>query len=586
VAEHTDSQSGLSAVTLAALWSIAVLVAVPLGLAPALLPAGLVLLVAAFEPRSALLRAGLGLAAPLWLFWKLHHRALGAWWLGDDPCHLVQSLDHGLWRPYVEPVGYFLTPSLLLSLGSDLRLFGLDPAPFYLHQLVAFSLVVAVAYGLLRVWLPVQAAALAVTLFVASAPAWAVARQLMNRHYLEGLGAALAALWLYHRATTTDRASPAVLGALLYLVAASAKEVFVPLVLLLPFLGAGTPRVRRRRALPFALAAVVYVAWRLAVLGLGGSWTAYGSLSGESGGTELLERIAGILGWPQLPALVLPLALLAGSVLLIARTSRSAAFGSLVAVVVLAAPLLPVLGRLEPRHLFLPAAAAAAALTLALWRATGPMPAPGRGRLRSAVGLLLLLATFAATARAPFATHLEASVRRHELEGRALLAGGFDGLLVTEVEHSHHLQCLTRLARALLGRDDGPGFCGDPCYCAMAYPTLPLGAIATDGAIVPVETPPETCSVAATLEIEMVHDLDRRRLTWSFGPYRDGAYSALLISPAGPPGVSIPVPLPRQGALTTSDSQQFVIRHDSPAGWSAYSEVYRIEPGGRARVVE
>lgn len=167
-----------------------------------------------------------------------------------------------------------------------------------------------------------------------------------------------------------------------------------------------------------------------------------------------------------------------------------------------------------------------------------------------------------------------------------LLAGELDGLLLTEINHSNHLQCLTRLKRDLLGRDDGPGFCGDPCYCTTAHRSLPLLEISADGTTTEVEAPPDPCSVEVSLVIEMVHDAERRRLSWEFGPYRDGRYSALVISGAEHPGVSIPVPVPRQGTLTNSDPLQFVIRYDSPAGWSAYSQVYRIEPGGRARAVQ
>ncbi len=576
--------SPVAIATLLALWCVALWVALPWPWALPLVPVGALLLFLTLDKPATGKREILGLGAPLAVFWILNYRALNSWWLGDDPCHLTQILDHGLWAAYFKPIGYFLTPSLLLSLGIDLRLFGFDPAPFYWHQLLAFSLLIVMIYGFLRCYLSISQSAWTTTIFVAASPAYAVAQQLMNRHYMEGLIAALGSLWLYRRSVENRNPTAAILGALLYALAATAKEVFVPFVVLLPFVVAGDTRLRRRYALPYLGAAGVYTIWRFAMFGFGKSLSAYGSLSGAMGGRELLFRFPTLLGLRNPWVAVFAFVVLVVSLVTIVRTGRRFALGILVLGVALLGPLGPILSRLESRHLFLPTLAAAAVVVTSTGLLSERLSGPKRVWVRNIVGLALLSLTLFGLQHSPVRSKLESSLVHHRREGQVILGQPREGLLVTSLNHSHHLQCLTRLERELLGRDDGPGFCGDPCYCTQNLASEPLWRLNAGDETLSPYPPPDTCSLnRAVVEINMVDNASRRELRWTLGPYEKGAYSALLISGKDHPGVSVPVPIPRQGALTNTDSFRFVIRYQSPEGWRAYSPIHEIEPGGRAR---
>lgn len=93
----------------------------------------------------------------------------------------------------------------------------------------------------------------------------------MTRHYLEGLLAALCASALFvlsvRRPPGPAATMLAVAGATLLLLATTAKEIYVPLVILLAFLPESSWRRRLRALAPFAAVAVIYTLWRFWMLG-------------------------------------------------------------------------------------------------------------------------------------------------------------------------------------------------------------------------------------------------------------------------------------------------------------------------------
>ncbi len=528
------------------------------------------------------IRDAIALSAPLGLFWALHHPALDSWWIRDDPCHLTLILDHGIWRPFVSAIGFFLTPLLGFSLGLDFSLFGPEPGAFYGHQLLSFSVLIVAGYAFLRAYLTPAGAGLALALFVVSTPAFAVARLLMNRHYLEGLTLALVGLLLYRRSVDGDRFPLAILGAACYLLATTAKEVFVPLVVLLPFVASGDLRRRWRHALPFVAATGSYGIWRLTMLGWSNSLSGYGALGGEFRLSALLE-VPRLLGLAEPWRLVVAIGAGAAAVLVLGRRSRSSALALGAGLVALAAPLIPVAARLEPRHLFLWAFAGASILAAAFV----PPKALGGDRyvlLRALGGMLLLVLALASLARSDFRRHLGPALDQHRGEGSFVLEDSRQGLLLTTVNHSTFLQCLAQLRRDVLGKPGGPGFCGDACYCSERFPGERRWRYA-DGRL--VEDPAGAdCTIAGdrALEIDLAHDRAGKRMSWTFGPYPEGSYQVLLISGAKAPGVSIPVALPRQGSMPywLFEPLRFVVRYRSPEGWQTYSAVYTVEPDGQA----
>jgi hypothetical protein len=171
---------------------------------------------------------------------------------------------------------------------ADLRLFGLNPAAFYLHHIAVSGVLAAVVYFFLRLWLPPLGAFAGSCLFVMS-PCYANnVYLLMTRHYVEGLLWSLCALLLYVKALQEERPLLAWAGAAFYLLAALCKEIYVPLVTVLPFwpwMNLGKEKTRWMPAVasrslylaPFVVVALAYTLYRRWMLGvwIGG----YGSLS-------------------------------------------------------------------------------------------------------------------------------------------------------------------------------------------------------------------------------------------------------------------------------------------------------------------
>lgn len=157
---------------------------------------------------------------------------------------------------------------------------------------------VVLAHFLSPVWAAVGGA-----VFVLGVPVLAWAGRLMVRHYVEGLVLA-AAVTLAYVLAVERRSSPlSAVSALLALLAALAKEVYVPLPFLLVNLPPGDWRQRLRSAVPHAVGRGIYALWRTWMLGtpVGG----YGWATGPGGAGELVARP----GWglvlvtlPVLPA--------------------------------------------------------------------------------------------------------------------------------------------------------------------------------------------------------------------------------------------------------------------------------------------
>jgi hypothetical protein len=328
---------------------------------------------------------------------------LPIWWIGDDTQILKHIASQRFWE-------YFLVPSVWRELSAsnltpwidalydlDLFLFGLNPTGFYLHHLAIFGLLTATTYYFLRLWLNRSWAFAASILFTLS-PCYANnVYFLMTRHYVEGLVWSLWAIIFYVKAIRNKRPVLAYWGALFYLIATLCKEIYVPLVLLLPVWPEADfdknrsewIQVFHKRLfyfLPFAVIAGAYTLYRRWMLGnwIGG----YGNLYfTKLDFLALLDHVGRLLlannTW--LIIVIAPLAIwgICGN-----RTDRweQKCFALLILSLVVA-PLLEISGILSGRHLFLPAflllVATFFGLSL-LWRRSRP------GRLVSLVGVLAL----------------------------------------------------------------------------------------------------------------------------------------------------------------------------------------------------
>ncbi|MGZ7032154.1 MAG: hypothetical protein ACXVIJ_09305, partial [Thermoanaerobaculia bacterium] len=186
------------------------------------------------------------------------------WWTFDDPALIAVIRDRpwsellfgrDLWHHFFANV---FNPLLLLSLKADLVAFGLDARPWYMHHLVSFALIAPLSYVLLRQWLSPAPSFAGAVLVIAGAPSVQLVHSLMYRHYIEGLVLALLSAIFFVVAMRRDALAWSIASAVAYLLAASAKEVFIPLPLVFLAMTSGAPADsagvarRGRRALHLA----------------------------------------------------------------------------------------------------------------------------------------------------------------------------------------------------------------------------------------------------------------------------------------------------------------------------------------------
>lgn len=507
--------------------------------------------------------------------WAVYHRALGLWFTYDDIFHLHFLDGCGLWEYFYRPEVWqrlpfkMITQLLFLSLDLDQALFGLNAHGFLIHQLVSFSLCVAVLYLVLRLWLPRSWALLGTALFGIGPVTVTVAPLLMVRHYVETLLLGLLAVGAYVLALRRSDRKLAVASAVFYFLAMLAKEIAVPLVFFLVLIPEGTFRRRFAVAAPHAAAFVFYLGYRLYMLGTfaGG----YGWLVEPSDlprlALELPAKIGmELLGRPSPASWAMLAVLLIGLVMVALRRTLLVVVSVLLAVL----PILPVSTEMEPRYALL----AWLLVSLAFPFAARPL-AERKGLVRLAgLGLVLI-----ATAGTLFA-HLDAReetfarLERMSAEHRAFLEMRPGETLRVPLGPPATMGELAWFKADLLKKGSAAGWFYDDYYlCARPD----LGQVWSWDSVrrtvvdVTASTPNlrrRHCHAIrneAPLDVEM--NAAGRTLHWTLGPYHDGRYSFVL----GDGIQSIEVPpvggfqLKRVGALSLR------LRYESPQGWTTYS---------------
>lgn len=574
---------------------------------------------ASASPRPLLADAWLAAALVL-LVGALFRHITGDFWRGDDPAIVLHALQSPGLSAFFDPADWHklspsnLTPWLTLSFKLDLALAGVSPKAFYLHQLVSAGLASLAAYWLGRQWLPPAWAALIVALGLLGAPTAAVVDQLMTRHYLEGLLLALLALLAWVQAQRRGSMGWALAGAAAYALATTAKEVYVPLVLLLPWLerpmAGHAPANAARwwlRLLPFVAVAAAYVVWRRHMLGspVGGYGEAQSVLSAAAllawgkALADLPSTWFGAAGWAALALWLLAAAL--GLQALATRRRRGAAIvlGAVLGFC-LFAPLLPLalwpgLPGSDLRYLFVPWWAASAAIGAALYGASqffaaSPGALPARSALPSALrsgmksaptwglALGLLFAGGAALQQRKHMQLMEPSGREFSALGRFIVAADDRSAFIPSamvLAGYWYVDCLCQI-RQLQG-----------ARCPQALiPGWPLAGEVRHLAAYDPQTGTMT-DVTSRLEAELQQaaSLDTQRplsvemrlepgwARWRLGPYTDGQYFVVSPTLGG-------YPLPPTGQIrTVLDQADFQIQYQSPAGWRTRSPVLSVAPG-------
>ncbi|MFZ5775277.1 MAG: hypothetical protein ACOY3Z_07320 [Thermodesulfobacteriota bacterium] len=533
-------------------------------------------------PAEAPLFSLAALAAILLAAWLLHGDSLGGWWCCDDPQILKQALRHSpveyftipeVWRSLIP---YSLTPWLTLAYDLDAALFGLAPAAHYAHNLLAIAGCAMLIFVLARQWVAGWPALAGALLFLAGSPIALAARQLMVRHYVEGLLFFLLAALLVVRGVRENRAGLAWPAGLAFAVAACAKEVYLPLGLAVFLLPEGGLRQRLRRGWPLLLVMAGYVPWRWYMLGrVVGGYTPGGGL--EAGLARVaFEQLAGV---PALlfaaPWLALTLFMTVGFLHAGRGNGRWLPLAASLPILLLA-PLLPLvrfpgLGEGSERFFIAPWAIFSLAAALLI----GGFPW-GRGRTAWHRGTALLLALALLVAAAARTQRTLASLtpllREQQAQGQAILsAGDTDILFLSPALPDWYVAGLTELRQELGGNSSPPRLVADEVELLGLHLSgrrvLRYEAGAARMVDLTAGMPDHLAQWRkrlrpAPLSVDIA--FDDGALSWRLGPHAEGSYLFL----AGGRQVA-----PPQGMLRMErpPTRAFRIRHDAPDGTIAYT---------------
>jgi hypothetical protein len=499
--------------------------------------------------------------------WAIYHRALGLWFTYDDFFHLHFLEGAGPFEYFYRPEVWqrlpfkMITQLLFLSLDFDQTAFGLNAHAFLIHQIVSFSLCVAVLFLVLRLWLPRSLALLGTVIFAIGPVTVTVAPLLMVRHYVETTLLCLLAVGSYVLALRRWRWL-ALVSAVFYFLAMLAKEIAVPLVFFLVLIPEGPFRRRLTMAAPHVAAFILYLGYRLYMLGTfaGG----YGWLVEPSDLPRLALELPGkigleLLGQPSLASWAMLAALLIGLVILALRHPQLVTAAALLALL----PILPVSTEMEPRY----ALPAWLLVSLAFPFAVRPLARPAR------IGLVLV-----AVAGSLFA-HLEArkqtfaNLERMSAEHLAFLAMKPGETLRSPLGPPATMSELAWFKADRLKKGPAGSWFYDDYYLC-AHPDL--GQVRTwdpaRRAVVDVtaSTPglrQRYCGALRKAPLTLEMHAVGRTLHWTLGPYRSGRYFFVLGD--GIQAVEVPAvggfQLKGVGALTLR------LKYESPEGWITYS---------------
>lgn len=203
----------------------------------------------------------------------LFHPVIRNSWLFDDPYILRNIVEYGIVDFFKRPEVWNrispgnLTPWVTLSYGIDYAMFGLRHQFYYGHQLISIWLVSVALYAVLKNWATPFFALCGTLLFLGSAPVAASAEILMTRHYIEGLFMSLLAFAFFVRAVKDDSVTYSLIASVFFFFSISAKEVYVPLPIVLLFLPKRNIKKRLLFLLPFTVILIAYFSWRSYMLG-------------------------------------------------------------------------------------------------------------------------------------------------------------------------------------------------------------------------------------------------------------------------------------------------------------------------------
>ena len=526
----------------------------------------------------------------------LYRKVVWLWWTYDDPFNLHAVLTHRLIDPFVNRAIWpqqLFTPLMMTAFSAEAATVGLDARWWYAINLGLAALSTICIYAAVRLffdWLPSFVAA---ALFAASVPMCSVVVQLSTVHYfiaiIFGALSVIAYVIAVRRGARTSRPqsaavsagdqsatgrdarplraggprSLAIVSALAYLAAMLAKEVAVPLPLFLTFV----PR-RSRYVIAHWLMLPVYFVWRRLVIG-----TFFGAYSWVIAPGEWPKLLL-MLPWRVIQAmaganLFIGLALIALmliGIVLAAKQSREALLITIVAMIVVLGPILPLAKEVNRRYVLVP------------WIAVSIAFAAGARRNKAllAIAPLLLIVANRQEWTTEFATRL-----RMSNEARFMVDMPVNGLLERPTTPPATMRELNWVKMEQLHRPAGASWFYDDFYlCShdIAGKRLYTYNPGTRWFVeltprVPQITQRHCGSIRNDKPLRVRFEFHDPAFAWDLGPYANGTYTAVLAD--GYEAFKIPAKdalnIPGVTALPIR------IRYDSPDGWTTYSPGFNLD---------
>jgi hypothetical protein len=501
----------------------------------------------------------------------LYRKVVRLWWTFDDPNLLHTIVPARFAEPFFNGALWpqqLFTPLLMTAFQSELILFDAEPRRWYVMQLALACIAALAFYAAALTFLDYVPALAAATLFAAGPPLCSVVTQLSTVHYLLAITLGALAIIAYVAAIRRSSLLLAAFSVLLYLGAMLAKEVAVPLPLLLLALPVGDLRSRARMTIGHWIALAGYFAWRRAVIGT--FFGAYGWVIAPHEWPALLAMLpwrvvtaaGGANRWLGVPLM----AIMAAVILYAAARNRRTVLLLSVAVVVVISPLVPLAKEVNRRYVLIPW------LAFAMAFAASAMSIRDK-RLRVALLAFVTLLAVAAN-RQEWGREFVARQRMSD-ELRCFFEMPPSGLLRIPTSPPAVMRELNWVKLVYLGRPAGASWFFDDIYLC-SHPSAGKRVWEFDPKVLTVveitgkmdEIAKRHCgSIRGSVPLSVHFHFDRPALHWEFGPYEQGSYSAIIAD-----GFEV-YHVPRREALYVPGVTALAlrVRYDSPQGWTTYS---------------
>jgi hypothetical protein len=492
-------------------------------------------------------------------------------WTGDDAFLLHLAIGHGasehffsraLWQGMPNPL---FTPLVTALYDAELTVLGFEASRFYVVHLILVAASAAAIFVATRLWLSRAASLGAAALVMAGTPVCFLALRLPAQHYFLATALAATAIVLHVLGTRRESTILTIASSVVYLAAMLAKEIAVPLVIVLAVL----PEPRRwRQFLPHLVALGAYALWRTWMLGTPLGGYGYVMTVREAPLLVLLtpvRMVRGMAGPDWIWGAPLLLALAAG--LIAAMRRRAVAIPAVVIFATSIAIMLPVAKTFDLR------------LAILLWIAIAVLVAIAwRDRPALIWGVVVLAVV---VNRQQWGSQYPTAFRE-SAEARAFLEMRPDEVLAFPVVPPAAMGELRWLKEDWLGGARGAEWFYDEWYVCTGHASGKR-VISWDNAARAVGAAQieARCDAVRTMPLNISFRHRGETLSWTFGPYADGRWAVIMDDGRQ----SFTVPSADGFRLHGVRQLSVQVRYDSPEGWRTYTPVLPLD-FDRARDVD